>query len=78
MTRTNLVIDDESAARFEGLHVKRYDADLIVMTNIDIIKNDLGTGDNQSSLQYSMAAEGRFILIKEHAIHSERGFIGTI
>ena len=48
------------------------------MTNIDIIKNDLGTGDNQSSLQYSMAAEGRFILIKEHAIHSERGFIGTI
>ncbi|MFZ0894122.1 MAG: hypothetical protein WAZ77_06430 [Candidatus Nitrosopolaris sp.] len=29
------------------------------------------------SLQYSMTAEGGFILIKEHAIHSERGFIAT-
>jgi len=50
MTKINLVIDDESVARFGGLHVKRYDADLIVMTNIDIIKNDLGVGDNQSGL----------------------------
>ncbi len=50
MAKINIVIDDESVARFGGLHVKRYDADLIVMTNIDIIKNDLDAGDNQSGI----------------------------
>ena len=61
------------------MHVKRYDADLIVMTNIDIIKNDLDAGDKSewAHFKYSMTAEGRFILNKEHAIHSERGFIAT-
>ena len=46
MAKINIVIDDESVARFGGLHVKRYYADLIVMTDTDIIKNDLDAGDN--------------------------------
>jgi hypothetical protein len=35
--KINIVIDDESVARFGGLNVKRYDADLIVMTDTDIM-----------------------------------------
>jgi hypothetical protein len=50
MAKINIVIDDESVARFGGLHVKRYYADLIVMTDTDIIKNDLDAGDNQSGI----------------------------
>jgi hypothetical protein len=50
MAKINIVIDDESVARFGGLHVKRYYADLIVMTDADIIKNDLDAGDNQSGI----------------------------
>ena len=49
------------------------------MTNIDIIKKDLDAGDKSewANFKYSMTAEGRFILNKEYAIHSERGFIAT-
>ena len=36
--KINIVIDNETVERFGGLHVKRYDADLIVMTSIDIIR----------------------------------------
>ncbi|MDP9287358.1 MAG: hypothetical protein M3P08_04085 [Thermoproteota archaeon] len=50
MAKINIVIDDESVARFGGLHVKRYYADPIVMTDTDIIKNDLDAGDNQSGI----------------------------
>jgi hypothetical protein len=45
----NIVIDDESVARFGGLHIRKYDADLIVMTDTDVIKNDLDAGDNEMS-----------------------------
>ena len=32
------------------MHVKRYEADLIVMTDADVIKNGLEARDNQSGL----------------------------
>jgi hypothetical protein len=50
MAKINIVVEDETVERFGGLHVKRYDADLIVITDTDVIKNDLDAGDNQSGL----------------------------
>jgi hypothetical protein len=50
MAKINIVLDVETVERFGGLHVKRYDTDLIVVTDTDVIKNDLDEGDNQSGL----------------------------
>jgi hypothetical protein len=50
MAKINIVVGDETVERFGVLDVKRYDADLIVMTDTDVIKNDLDAGDNQSGL----------------------------
>jgi hypothetical protein len=50
MAKINIVVEDETVERFGALDVKRYDANLIVMTDTDVIKNDLDAGDNQSGL----------------------------
>ncbi len=59
------------------MHVKRYDADLIIMTDTDVIKNDLDSGDNQSGFTSMFNGRRRKVYLKEHAILSERGFIAA-
>ena len=53
MAKINIVVEDETVERFGGLHVKRYDADLIVITDTDVIKNDLDAGDKSERAHFN-------------------------